>query len=108
MDLVTTAISLSGALIAVCFSVLSLALHWRRRDESPAISALSTRIQECQLQILDLGDKVTHWRQRDSVRKARQGAEDKQAAEPEGDTPENHKSALRRRLLQRPEAGRVA
>lgn len=101
MDLVTTAISLSGALVAVCFSVLSLALHWRRRDESPEISALSTRILEVQNQILDLADKVQHWRQRDSVRKARQGAEDKQIADADTGTEVPYKTQLRRKLMSR-------
>lgn len=97
MDTVFVAISLSGVLIALTLAVISLSLHWRHRDESPAIAALSTRIQEVQLQILDLGDKVAHWRQRDSVRKARQGADDKAKAIEEGSVVPDSKAALRAR-----------
>ncbi len=97
MDVVYVAISLSGVLVALVLSVISLSLHWRERDESPAIAALSTRIQEVALQILDLTDKVTHWRGRDSVRKARQGAEDKATAEAEAGIEVPYKQQLRRR-----------
>lgn len=97
MDLVLTAITLSGVLLALVLSVLSLTLHWRHRDESPAIAKLSTRIGAVSLEILDLGDKVAHWRQRDSVRKARAGAEAKDQAIEEGTVTGDSKSALRKR-----------
>ena len=97
MDTVFVAISLSGVLIALTLSVISLSLHWRHRDESPALAALSTRILEVQNQILDLADKVQHWRQRDSVRKARQGAEDKAKADLDAGTEVDYKQQLRRR-----------
>ena len=98
MDVVFVAICLSGVLVALVLSVISLSLHWRDRDESPAVAALSTRIQEVQLQILDLIDKVTHWRQRDSVRKARQGAEDKANADADTGAEVPYKTQLRRRV----------
>jgi len=101
VDIVYVAISLTGVLVALTLSVISLSLHWRDRDESPAIAALSTRIQEVQLQILDLGDKVTHWRQRDSVRKARQGAEDKANADADSGAEVPYKTMLRRKLAAR-------
>jgi len=108
VNVVYVAISLSGVLIALTLSVISLSLHWRHRDESPAISGLSTRIQEVQLQILDLGDKVQHWRQRDSVRKARQGAEDKANADAESGVEVPYKTQLRRRLTARQAGGEAA
>lgn len=97
MDVLYAAIALTGALIALVLSVISLSLHWRDRDESPAIAALSTRITELTLQNLDVVDKITHWRQRDSVRKARQGQEDKAKAEIEAGTVVDYKTELRRR-----------
>lgn len=99
MEVVYVAISLTGVLVALVLSVISLSLHWRDRDESPAIAALSTRIQEVQLQILDLGDKVQHWRQRDSVRKAREGAQKKLDEAGEGATVVDYKTELRRRVM---------
>jgi len=54
-----------------------------------------TRIQELQTQHLDLLDKVEHWRKRDNVRRARQGAEDKLNAEPVPSTPAEYKNSLR-------------
>jgi len=97
MDVLYAAIALTGALIALVLSVISLSLHWRDRDESPAIAALSSRIQELALQNLDVVDKITHWRQRDSVRKARQGQEDKAKADADAGTLVDYKTQLRRR-----------
>jgi len=95
MPTLFASISLSGALIALTLSVISLVLHWVKRAEPPEITAVLTRIQELQTQHLDLLDKVEHWRKRDNVRRARQGAEDKLNAVPEPTTPAEYKSALR-------------
>ena len=79
MNALVVSICLSAAVFALGLSIVSLVLHWTRRLESPEIEALVTRIQEVQTQHLDLLDKVEHWRRRDNVRRARQGAEDKLA-----------------------------
>lgn len=97
MDPVYVAISLSGVLIALSISAISLGLHWRQKDESPALAGMSTRIQELQLQILDLGDKVQHWRRRDSVRKMREKTEEAVAAQVDAGAPVDFKAELRRR-----------
>jgi len=97
MPTLYAAISLSGALIALTLSVISLVLHWVKRAEPPEITAVLTRIQEIQTQHLDLLDKVEHWRKRDNVRRARQGAEDKLNDAPEPSTPAEYKSGLRRK-----------
>jgi len=97
MDLAYVAISLTMALIALSISAISLGLHWRHKDESPALAGMSTRIQELQLQILDLGDKVQHWRRRDSVRKMREKTEETVAAELGANAPADFKKELRRR-----------
>lgn len=102
MNVVVASICLSGALFAVILSTVSLVIHWTRRHEPPEITAILTRIQEIQTQHLDLLDKVEHWRKRDNVRRARQGAEDRADKEAAGDDAANnsaaaHKLALRRK-----------
>ena len=98
MDSLIASISLSAAFVALCFSGVSLILHFIRRRQPPEVSELWTALQETKTQHLDLLDKVEHWRRRDSVRRARQGAEDKQDAivktEP---TAADYKNELRRR-----------
>jgi len=95
MNPLIASISLSGVLFALILSTISLVLHWTRRHEPPEITAILTRIQEIQTQHLDLLDKVEHWRKRDNVRRARQGAEDK-ANEPVHDDPATaYKAQLR-------------
>jgi len=100
MDSLIASISLSAAFVALCFSGVSLILHFIRRRQPPEVSELWTAVQEARTQHLDLLDKVEHWRRRDSVRRARQGAEDKQeaavAVEP---TPAERKVELRRRAM---------
>jgi len=93
-------ISLSGALFALGLSIVSLVLHWTRRDEPPEITKILSRIQEIQTQHLDLLDKVEHWRKRDNVRRARQGAEDKLNETGDQQPPDSaaqYKANLRRR-----------
>jgi len=90
-------ISLSGALIALTLSVVSLVLHWIRRTETPEYKALSSQIRGFEAELVDMLDKVKHWRNRDNVRRARDGAEKKLE---EGQVPEtaaDYKTALRRK-----------
>lgn len=101
MDVLVTSISLSGVLLALTLSVISLVFHWIKRDEHPDITAVERRIQEIKVQHLDLLDKVEHWRRRDNVRRARQGAEDKLAESNDApQTPAEYKRTLRARALQ--------
>lgn len=67
------ALSLTASLLAVIFSVVSVVLHWFNRSPRQLYSEL----QALRLDYLDLVDKVDHWRKRDSVRRARAGAEEK-------------------------------
>ena len=97
MNPLFASIALSIAIFALTISVISLVLHWIKRAEPPEITAVMTRIQEVQTQHLDLLDKVEHWRKRDNVRRARQGAEDKLQAVPDPSTPAEYKDALRRK-----------
>ena len=98
MDALIVSICLSSAIFALGLSIVSLVLHWTRRINSPEIAGLLTRLQEMQTQHLDLLDKVEHWRRRDNVRRARQGAEEKREQETEA-TPLDTKADLRRRAL---------
>jgi len=92
---VYVAISLSGVLIALVLSVVSLVLHYVRRTETPEYTALSSQIRSLDAELTDLMDKVKHWRNRDNVRRARQGAEEKLNASPDPETPADYKKALR-------------
>jgi len=96
MELLYALIGLCLAVLAFGLSIVSLGLHWIKRAESPLLAPVYTELNEMKTQHLDLLDKVEHWRKRDNVRRARQGAEDKLAApEPSPETPENRKSHLR-------------
>ena len=101
MDLVLASICLSGALIAVTLSVVSLVLHYVRRKETPEYTALSSQVRALDAEIIDLMDKIKHWRGRDSVRKAREGAEKKAEADAEAGVEVPYKTQLRRRVLAR-------
>lgn len=90
-------ISLSGALIALVLSVISLVLHYVRRTETPEYTALSAQIRALDAELIDMMDKVKHWRNRDQVRTARQKTEEKQAEAPEPTNAAEYKSALRRK-----------
>ena len=98
MDLVLASITLSGALVAIILSTVSLVLHYVRRKETPEYTALASQVRALDAEIIDLMDKIKHWRGRDSVRKARQGAEDKAAAAEEPTTTAEIKQALRRKV----------
>ncbi len=99
MNALVVSICLSAAVFALGLSIVSLVLHWTRRLESPEIEALVTRIQEIQTQHLDLLDKVEHWRRRDNVRRARQGAEEKREND-SAPIAQDAKAELRRRAAQ--------
>ena len=88
-------ISLSIAVFALAVSVISLVIHYVRRKETPEYTALSSQIRALEAELVDLMDKVKHWRNRDNVRRARQGAEEKLASVPEPSTPAEHKAVLR-------------
>jgi len=90
-------ISLSGALIALTLSVVSLVLHYIRRRETPEYTALSSQIRALDAEIIDLMDKVKHWRNRDSVRAAREGTAKKLEETPDPTTKAEYKTQLRRR-----------
>ena len=90
-------ISLSGALIALTFSIVSLVLHYVRRTETPEYTALSSQVRVLEAEIVDLMDKVKHWRNRDNVRRAREGSERKAEEAGEPQTPSTKKEALRRK-----------
>jgi len=94
-SLIYVAISLSGVLLALTLSIVSLVLHYVRRTETPEYTALSAQIRSLDAELTDLMDKVKHWRNRDNVRRARQGAEEKLTALPEPTTPAEKKAQLR-------------
>jgi len=96
---VYAAISLSGALIALTLSVVSLVLHYIRRSETPEYTALSSQIRALDAEIIDLMDKVKHWRNRDAVRAAREGSAKKLEESPEPTTKAEYKTQLRRRAM---------
>jgi len=96
-SVVYVAISLSGVLLALVLTVISLGLHWIKRRTIPELEDVYTRLQALHTQHLDLLDKVEHWRKRDNVRRARQGAEEKLEAAAEPTTPAEKKAQLRAR-----------
>lgn len=81
-----TVLSLTGSLIALCLSVVTLVYHWRKDTRTPDLYEVSRQLNALRAEHLDLWDKVDHWRKRDNVRKARAGRE-KQLEE---DLPEAH------------------
>jgi len=97
VDLLLASITLSGALIALVLSVVSLVLHYVRRKETPEYTALSSQIRSLDAEIVDLMDKVKHWRNRDQVRQAREGSAKRAEEAPVPVTPAEKKADLRRR-----------
>lgn len=91
-------IALSGALIALTFSIVSLVLHYVRRAETPEYTALSSQIRALDAEIIDLMDKIKHWRNRDSVRAAREGAAKKAEEATAPTTSAEYKQGLRRKV----------
>lgn len=92
-------LSLCAALVALTLSGISLVLHWIRRSATPEYAELHSQIRALNTDYLDLADKVQHWRNRDGVRKARQGAQEKldEAAAPV--TQADKKNALRSKAM---------
>jgi len=95
MDLIITSITLSGALFALVVSTISLVLHYVRRKETPEYTALSSQIRALDTELVDMMDKVKHWRNRDGVRAAREKAETKLNDVVPPETPAEYKSRLR-------------
>ena len=98
MNAIYASIALSGALLALTFSVVSLVLHWIRRTETPEYTALSSQIRALDAELVDLMDKIKHWRNRDSVRNAREGAAKKIKEAEDGEIEVPYKTQLRRRV----------
>jgi len=95
---VLASITLSGVLFALILSVVSLVLHYVRRTETPEYTALSAQIRSLDAELVDMMDKVKHWRNRDQVRTARAKQEERIADEPTSDsTPAERKAILRKR-----------
>lgn len=88
----------SAVMLALGFSIVSLFLHWKRRDEHPDTADLRERVAGLGNEIIDLQDRVGQWMKRDSVRKARQGKE-KASQAVEDDNPGPISLADRKREL---------
>ena len=99
MNLVIASICLSGVLLALILSTVSLVLHYVRRKDTPEYTALSSQIRALDAELVDMMDKVKHWRNRDSVRNAREGAQKKIDEAAQGDIEVPYKTQLRRRVL---------
>ena len=98
MDILLIAgISLSIAVFALTVSVISLVIHYVRRTETPEYTALSSQIRALEAELIDLMDKVKHWRNRDQVRAAREGSARKAEEAQQPETPAEKKAALRRK-----------
>lgn len=85
------------AVISLTVSVISLVIHYVRRTETPEYTALSSQIRALEAELIDLMDKVKHWRNRDQVRQAREGSAKKAEEAQEPETPAEKKAALRRK-----------
>lgn len=90
-------ISLSMALFALVLSTVALVIHYVRRKETPEYTDLSSRIRSLDAELIDLMDKVKHWRNRDVARNAREGSAKKAEEAPPPSTPFEKKMALRRK-----------
>jgi len=91
----------AGWLLSLGFSIVSLFLHWKRRQEHPDVAELRERLSALQNEQIDLQDRVGQWMKRDNVRRARQGKQDKA----QGDEEHLHqgpisKAELRRQVAQ--------
>ncbi len=91
------AISLSMALFALVLSTVALVIHYVRRKETPEYTDLSSRIRALDAELIDLMDKVKHWRNRDVARNAREGSAKKAEEATEPQSPAERKMALRRK-----------
>jgi len=91
------AISLSLSLFALTLATVALVIHYVRRKETPEYTDLSSRIRALDAELIDLMDKVKHWRNRDTARRAREGAEKKLETAPAPTTPLEYKRELQRK-----------
>jgi len=97
MEIVYALVALSLAVLAFGLSVVSLGLHWVKRNETVEYSELSKRIVQLDLALLDSVDKFKHFAARQTQRTAREGA-DKKREEEQLELPlVNKKAELRRR-----------
>jgi len=107
MDLILASFGLGIAAVALGASVVSLALHYARRNEHPDVTRLDTMMQGLREQQLDVLDKFEHWVRRDRVRVLR----DSRTGEAEPApvlpiSPAQRKMELRARLAQFPQLKR--
>lgn len=101
MDTVILSICLTVAVVALILSGLSLVLHWIRRAETVEYSALSNRLTQMDLSLIEAVDKFKHYVNRATQRNAREAAD--KAREPE-EAPQpitSTKSQLRDKLRRR-------
>lgn len=81
--------------------MFSLFLHWKRSEEHPDVADLRQQVLGLSNEVVDLHDRLGAWMKRDSVRKARQGKQEKAQ-----DDEEHHhqgpvsKDELRRQVAQ--------
>jgi len=97
MPTLIASICLSASLFALVLSTVALVIHYVRRKETPEYTDLSCRIRALDAELIDLMDKVKHWRNRDVARQAREGSAKKAEEAPEATTPAEKKAELRRR-----------
>lgn len=99
--------AVSAGSVGFLFSVVSLALHWAKRDEHPDVSRLDAAVTHIRTEIADLTDRFEHWGKRERVRRLRAGresADDAAAANPaagsdhQATSPADVKRALRARV----------
>lgn len=86
MDSTLILVATSFSALALGCAAISLALHYARRNEHPAITQLKA-------DQLDLLDKVEHWIKRDRVRRLR--ASQETPVEEPTEAPAQGKNALR-------------
>lgn len=90
----------AGVMLSLGFSIVSLFLHWKRTEEHPDTTAFNERLSGLANELIDLQDRVGQWMKRDSVRKARQGRQERQEPEPDATQGPVTKAELRSRLGQ--------
>ena len=97
MSMLIASICLTASLMALVLSTVALVIHYVRRKETPEYTDLSSRIRALDAELIDLMDKVKHWRNRDTARQAREGSAKKAEEADEPTTPADIKARLRRK-----------